>query len=125
MTIYSNPESWGPPAWVFLHCISLTYPKKPSMEEQMRYKTFFESLVHVLPCPSCRLEYKKWLKNHPIDPHLKSRSLLTDWVIALHNSINFRNQKTTVPTKKVALEKIRQDCRKYDMIAQSMNRPKK
>ena len=25
-----NPEIWGPPAWMFLHSISLAYPKNPT-----------------------------------------------------------------------------------------------
>jgi hypothetical protein len=119
-SIYSNPKSWGSPAWVFLHCISLTYPKKPTVEERAEYKVFFESLVHVLPCPSCRVAYEKWIHEHPIDPFLSSRKKLSEWVIDLHNDVNFRNQSTVMSRKK-ALSTIKKDCRKYKKIATEMN----
>ena len=54
---------WGPPGWVFLHCITIGYPIKidPKNKEHISRKkhtmNFFNSLGHVLPCKYCRESY--------------------------------------------------------------------
>ena len=111
--IYANPASWGPPAWVFLHCVSLTYPKKPTKEDKEHYRAFFDSLGHVLPCKLCQNEYRAWLKNHPVGPHLSSRNKLSAWLVELHNNVNLRKNKPVVPTQPAALARIRRDCKEY------------
>jgi hypothetical protein len=111
--VYANPASWGPPAWVFLHCVSLTYPKNPSREDKLHYRTFFESLVHVLPCKLCRKEYLDWIRAHPIQPHLSSRKKLSLWLIQLHNNVNLKKNKPLVASEPAALARIRRNCESY------------
>lgn len=111
--IFANPASWGPPAWVFLHCVSLTYPKNPTKEEKAHYRTFFDSLGNVLPCKLCRAEYKAWTKTHPVGPHLSSRNKLSAWLVDLHNNVNLRKNKPVVPTQPAAMARIRRDCKEY------------
>ena len=38
-----NPEVWGPPAWTFLHSITLAYPDNPSDIDKSNYENFFSS----------------------------------------------------------------------------------
>lgn len=76
---------WGAPMWLCLHLISLNY--KPEMKEG--YKAFFESLAHVLPCGSCRNNYKSILESRlPLnETALQCRKSMAMWVFLLHNTV--------------------------------------
>lgn len=85
---------WGPPGWVFLHCITVGYPYKinPKNKEHMirkkHIKIFFNSLAYVLPCTYCRESFLQYITEHPIDKHLNTRKKLAKWFYDLHNKIN-------------------------------------
>lgn len=111
-SIFSHPGSWGPPAWTFLHCVSMTYPEKPDTIEQKKYKQFFSSLGNVLPCKKCRVEYKIWLKKYPIENHLSSRKALVRWLVRLHNDVNRRNNKPVRKIKDAILD-VETRCSHY------------
>merc|ERR1712093_78503 len=57
-----DSRKWGPPAWEFLHSVTLDYPDKPTKEEQKAAKQFTESLQTMLPCNKCRGHFKDNLK---------------------------------------------------------------
>ena len=87
-------REWGPNAWQFFHCVSLTYPKKPTADDKKRYKTFFTSLGDVLPCHDCRNNYKKKLKKIPLsDAVLSSQKGLFEWLVDVHNEVNAATHK--------------------------------
>jgi len=108
--LYADPFAWGSSAWMFLHCISMTYPKRPTASQKKQYETFFLSLKAVLPCKKCRLEYASWLKSHPVHHVLTSRNRLVQWVIDLHNCVNRRNGKPEY-TKEQALSVLEKKAR--------------
>ena len=98
---------WGPPGWLFLHCITMGYPeyiennprKKNYHEHQERKlstKEFFILIGDVLPCGACRISYKEFIEEHPIDDHLNSREDLSRWFYDIHNLVN---NKLDVPKK--------------------------
>ena len=86
-----EPNIWGPPAWTFLHSVTLNYPDIPSSEHKTNYKKFFESLGDVLPCPTCKKHYKENIIKHPI--RLDSKDDLTKWLVDIHNKVNEKNDK--------------------------------
>ena len=88
-------NQWGPSAWHFLHAIAFKYPEQPSPTERAAAKKFFESLGHLLPCKSCNEHYLEFLKGHPVA--VGSRKALARWVHRLHNRVNSKNGKATVP----------------------------
>jgi hypothetical protein len=85
---------WGPPGWVFLHCITVGYPykinskNKEHMIRKKNAKIFFNSLAYVLPCTYCRESFLQYITEHPIDKHLNTRKKLSKWFYDLHNKIN-------------------------------------
>ena len=81
-----DPTIWGPKTWFFLHSVALIYPENPTKQDKKNYKTFFESLQHVLPCPGCSDNYKRHLKELPID--LSNNINLNKWLIEMHNKVN-------------------------------------
>jgi hypothetical protein len=88
-----DPEIWGPPAWKFIHLLSLNYPNKPSFEDKYNYKEFILSLQKVLPCETCARHFKKNIENSDFEKILKSRESLFEWFVDVHNSINKQNKK--------------------------------
>lgn len=85
---------WGPPGWLFLHCITFGYPNtidefnNEHFQKRTEYKKFFEYLGKVLPCKYCRESYDKYFKELPIDNFLNNRRDLIMWLYMIHNKVN-------------------------------------
>ena len=94
-----DPNIWGPPSWLFLHSVTLNYPQNPTPQDQEDFRIFFDSLKHVLPCPTCKEHYAKNLTLKPIN--LKNRDTLVNWLIDVHNSVNVSNGKRKLPYQEV------------------------
>lgn len=91
-----NQNVWGPHLWFSLHTISFTYPIRPKETDKEEYKSFFIALQHVIPCSICKKNYKRHLKEFPVDAHLNSRKDLVYWVIDLHNMVNSETGKRVI-----------------------------
>ena len=87
-----DPKIWGPHAWIFLHSITMDFPKKPSEKDKQHYIQFFTSLGPVIPCPKCRKNYISYLGLHP--PNVMSRDHLMKWLFKLHN---WKNREANKP----------------------------
>ena len=99
-----DPKIWGPHAWFFMHSITLGYPDKPTNEDKIWMKQFFESVGHVLPCMKCRNNYREHMNKLPLDNTvLLSRENLVKWLIDVHNEVNIKNSKPVV-THESAIE---------------------
>ena len=87
---------WGPPAWIFLHCVTMGYPVEfdPENEdhvirrESMIY--FFNSITNVFPCKYCRESYAEYIRELPIEDHLSTRVELARWFYDIHNKVNYK-----------------------------------
>lgn len=104
---FAQPSLWGSAAWRMLHCISLTYPEKPSSRDKEDMWRFLTSMGDVLPCRLCRTNYSSYIQKNPF--RLDNREELVDWMIDLHNSVN-RRLKKKVLSREEAMESIRSLC---------------
>lgn len=95
------PHVWGPHGWKFMHAVALAYPETPSVEEKKAAFQFFTSLEYLLPCESCKQNFKKELQSFPLQPALESKQALNEWLTALHNSVNKRLNKTVMSPEQV------------------------
>jgi len=92
-----GPDVWGPHGWKFLHFVALGYPKKPTNEDKINYKTFFMLIPTILPCSICSNHYIENLKQYPItDDILEDKIKLFNWTVNMHNKVNILNGKQTV-----------------------------
>jgi hypothetical protein len=126
-----NQNIWGPHLWFSLHTISFTYPLKPTNEDKINYKNFFLNLQNMIPCSVCKKNYKRHLKEHPIDNFLENRKLFVYWVIDMHNMVNGEIGKKIlsydtvikkyedVYNKKIIFEKNTKN--KYDLLSENDN----
>jgi hypothetical protein len=84
-----SPRIWGPHGWKFLHYVTFSYPENPTNEDKENYKFFFNSVGSILPCFTCRENYKNHLKKFPLDDNtLKTQFNLVSWLINIHNEVN-------------------------------------
>ena len=89
MSININPTYWGPPAWKFLHYITLSYPDNPVDSDKVRVYNFFMNIKDVLPCEKCRFNFNDHLVKYPLDNNvLSSRYNLANWLLNIHNEVN-------------------------------------
>ena len=80
---------WGPSLWHTLHTISFNYPVKPTLQDKKNYKRFIMDLRYVLPCKYCRMNFKRNIKEVPLnDKALKNRNNFSRWMFKLHEHIN-------------------------------------
>ena len=88
---------WGPAMWLSLHCISMNYPSDPTDADKLNYRTWFEGLENVLPCGTCRKNFKVNLRdiNYNPEKHFESRLMFSYMVFQLHNNIRKMQGKST------------------------------
>ena len=98
-----NQNLWGPKYWFTLHTISFEYPMYPTDNDKRIYQQIFTSFQHVLPCSVCRRNYRKNLKELPIENYLENRKALVYWVIDLHNKVNVETGKRTYSYDEIIL----------------------
>jgi hypothetical protein len=85
---------WGPPGWLFLHCVTMGYPNiidetnEQHIFRREQTKEFFTTLGNVLPCKFCRDSYNDFIIQHPIDLNLNTRKELARWFYDIHNKVN-------------------------------------
>ena len=105
-------NEWGPHGWKFLHTITFNY--KPTPENKVIYKIFFDSLGTVLPCPYCCTSFTYYYKAVPIDDYLDSCEGLTYWLYVIHNIVNQKVCKNMPEFRNIVIEyeKIRAKCGK-------------
>ena len=114
---------WGPPGWLFLHCLTFGYPlvidelDYTHFQKRNDYKQFFYYLGKVFPCRYCRDSYDKFFKELPIDNYLSNRRDLCLWLYLMHNKVN---DKLGIPTCNIPsfenvqkkYESYRAECKK-------------
>jgi len=114
---------WGPPGWLFFHCIAFGYPNtidvmNPSDSEKKRfYKTFYNTIGKVFPCKYCRESYDKFILEIPIDNFLGNRRDLCYWTYLIHNKVNEKLgvAQCDIPTFEEVIntyEQFRAKCKK-------------
>ena len=105
-----NPMVWGSSTWLFMHCISFSYPVRPTTKDKEMYCQFFQLLSALLPCPTCSQHMQSYLQSNPIKNHVASRTELTKYIIGIHNHVNrFYKKKSKLSLKK-AKEMVKYNC---------------
>lgn len=87
---------WGPGLWHFLHVISFNYPIEPNEDQKQQYHDFMKQLEFILPCRYCRENYKKNIRDVPLNKSVfRSRDTFSKYVYRLHEHINEMLGKTS------------------------------
>ena len=126
---------WGPPGWLFLHCVSFGYPfainpQNPAHKnKKLHYGEFFNYVGNILPCKYCRESYIEFMKEDPVENHLETRDQLCKWLYNMHNKVNNKLgvPECNIPSfeeVKVEYEKFRAKCKKTSTEERENNQAK-
>ena len=84
---------WGPNAWGIMHSVAEAWEDDGRVAPG-DIRSFYESMVRVLPCAECRRHAIAYLGRHPVP--LTSKGDLCRWVWQFHNAVNVRTGKRPV-----------------------------
>lgn len=115
-----NPKIWGRPGWTFLHLVTCEYPDNPTDQDKINYKQFFTDVQYILPCSKCKNHYASNLQKYPITENvLKDRYSLMNWLIDVHNQVNYDTGKKVLTQIEAysAIQKMMKPKVNYWMIS--------
>lgn len=93
MRLNLNPKIWGSHGWFFIDGIILGYPDKPGFRIKNAIKNFLISMQYLLPCQTCRMNFRKNLMYYPLtDKVLSSKNNLLQWSMNIQNEICHQNR---------------------------------
>ncbi len=82
-------KAWGPHFWKTMYFVAMNYPvSNPSQQDRKHYKSFYQSIQFILPCGLCLADFKKAVKEIPIDEYLDSRIDLLRWIWDMYDRVN-------------------------------------
>lgn len=113
------PSVWGPPLWKVLHGVE-TVAKVSSLQKDSDREGLWllSHLEYIIPCKECIGHLVQFRKNNPI---LKSYPTIGEWVCALHNSVNEKLGKESIPWSLCTTSTVKEDWRAYvDSIKDSI-----
>ena len=95
-----DPNVWGPHYWFFLHTISMSYPHRPNTITKKKYYEFIQNIPMFIPIETIATYFSQLLDQYPVSPYLDSRDAFIRWMHFIHNKINQRLEKPTIPLSK-------------------------
>jgi hypothetical protein len=96
MSIYLDPDIWGPHYWFVLFSIAYSYPEKPNKLTKKKYYEFIQNLPLFLPHEKIGNDFISILDKYPVTPYLDSRMSFMKWIHFIHNKINVSLQKKQI-----------------------------
>lgn len=102
---------WGPPQWLIIHLLPLTYPENPDTETRVKFAKRFVSIFETLPCSICIGNVPKNVAKLGVGtekqlpsaqdlaatPYFESSDTLFYFTFRLHNEVNAMLDKSVVP----------------------------
>ena len=130
--IYPDASEWGPILWRILHGIAERSGRVLSVlsqgDERRALIRIMNSLVKVIPCPSCKEHYEVYLKEHPVNkaimdtPYRDLQAYMKKWFWELHNWVNESLSRPLFPYEDLsaayASVPLRQEMRALDVPIQ-------
>ena len=109
INVPENAE-WGPVFWRLLHGLGeragTVGMQKLRADEIRSWKTILTSLDRALPCEHCRQHLKSYISSHPIvvpENYEQFRPFIRRWLYDLHEDVNRRLGKSSMPFESVDL----------------------
>lgn len=94
-----DPDIWGPSGWTILHRLSFLF------ENISDAQTFYSTLQYILPCPTCKYNYKSHMTFIKFPNKIDE---IPKWIYKIHNKVNKKLGKKKGPSFKKVVEKYNQ-----------------
>ena len=92
-----DPEIWGPTYWSFLHTVAAHYPLKPTATERKVHYRLIHHFPEFIPHRTIAADFRRLLEANPVTPYLDNTAAFVRWVNHIHNVVNEKLDKPTVP----------------------------
>lgn len=92
-----DPSIWGPSIWSFLDIVAFHYPTHPNDVIKKKYYDFIQNIPIFLPHYEISKNFQELLNLYPIKPYLDNKKSLIQWTNFIHNKINEKLEKPTIP----------------------------
>ena len=91
----SNPTTWGPHLWYYLHTAAANYPANPSQEQKDGMKELLCNLKWSIPCQNCSKHFGDYIEKNRtnLDTICSKRDDLFNFLHEIHNKVNARTGK--------------------------------
>lgn len=89
----SNPDTWGPYLWKYIHLSTANFPDHPSRKQEKDFKIWLSSLGSMLPCKYCSQHYRHALSHYGPLSNVRGKEQLFKYMVDIHNDVNIRNGK--------------------------------
>lgn len=86
---------WGQSGWIFITACVFVYPLKADVDSKHSMRQFLTAISKIMPCSICRNHFSEAIQT--LEPALKGRKQLLQWVCDTRNEINDRNGKPFIP----------------------------
>lgn len=97
-----STKYWGPLCWKMLHTISYSSKNIINRESQQEYYNFFVVVLpKIIPCEKCQQHWKENISNTKYLPKINNRNAMINWLINVHNNINYNHKKRIFSRKEV------------------------
>ena len=97
-----STKYWGPLCWKMLHTISYSSKNIIDRESQQEYQNFFVVVLpKIIPCEKCQQHWKENISNTKYLPKINNRNDMINWLINVHNNINYNHKKRIFSRKEV------------------------
>jgi hypothetical protein len=105
---------WGPKGWDFLFTsIMGSFPVNVQTNEDKLISLYFKRTIHALmytmPCIFCKISFKKFYKELPIEEYMSSRINLMYWLYLIKDKVNrklLKQEKKCLNDEKLRLKSL-------------------
>ena len=104
-----DPAHWGRTYWDFMFVLASTYPYvTPGQNDvtitdfefgKIRRRTMclIQFIARSIPCSTCRLHFKMYMKKYPLRDNMDTREHLVRWLWTAKSEVNKRSKKRNTP----------------------------
>lgn len=85
-------KTWGPPTWIFLHCLAHKIKNQYFDELKSSIIKFIVIICRNLPCPECA-EHASLIMKHLKAENIKTKDDLEEMLFIFHNMVNEKLEK--------------------------------
>lgn len=89
-------NKWGHNTWIFFHCLAEKL-KEDSIHLIPAILNIYKEICACLPCPMCRGQATKLLKNYRLYNLITTKQALKQFVFEFHNIVNKKTNKPQQP----------------------------
>ena len=115
-----DPSIWGKIYWDFMFTLACNYPHVTPggnndiiitdtqfQKIKRRTECTLQFVTRCIPCPTCRLHFKAYMRRHPLRDNMGSREELIRWLYNAKGEVNARQNKRNATYRTI--------CRYYNV----------